>query len=241
MRPLFAPLLVLAVAGPATADLRDYGKCIDMAQISPEEVRREAIAWYAETGNPGALHCEAVALSEMGALSTAANKLQEAAQQPGVNEATRVDLLTQAALLWREEGDTDAAFGALDTALKYQTTPRVLIERAILHADRRAWELAHADLSQALSMAPQDAEALSLRAAANRRMGDAEAARRDALQAIENQPVSAAAWFELGKAEQALGLKDGARRSWLKTIDVAPGSPFATLARGALQDMDGGG
>ena len=27
----------------------------------------------------------------------------------------------------------------------------------------------------------------------------------------------------------------------MKTIDIAPGSPFATLARGALQDMDGGG
>ena len=225
MRPLFALPFLIAFAGPALADLRDYSKCIDMAQISPEEVRREAIAWYAETGNPGALHCEAVALSEMGALSTAANKLQEAAQQPGVDDMTRVDLLTQAALLWREEGDGDAAFGALDSAMKYRATPRVLIERAILHADRRAWEKAHADLSQALSMQPRDAEA----------------ARRDAMLAIEYLPVSPAAWFELGKAEQALGLKDGARRSWLKTIDVAPGSPFATLARGALQDMDGGG
>lgn len=241
MRPLFALLLLITLAGPALAEIRDYSKCIDLAQISPEEVRREAIAWYAETGDPGALHCEAVALSEMGALSTAANKLQEAAQQPGVPDLTRVDLLTQAGLLWREVGDIDAAFGALDSAIKYRATPRVLIERAILHADRRAWERAHADLSQALGMQPQDAEALSLRAAANRRMGDAEAARRDALQAIEYLPVSPAAWFELGKAEQALGLKDGARRSWLKTIDVAPGSPFATLARGALQDMDGGG
>ena len=112
MRPLFAPLIALAAAAPAAADLRDYGKCIDMAQISPEEVRREAIAWYADTGNPGALHCEAVALSEMGALSTAANKLQETAQLPGVDDLTRVDLLTQAALLWREEGDANAAFGA---------------------------------------------------------------------------------------------------------------------------------
>ena len=241
MRPLFAIPFLILLASPVTADLRDYQKCIDMAQISPEEVRREAIAWYSETGEPGALHCEAVALSEMGALSSAANKLQEAAQLPGVDDLTRVDLLTQAALLWREEGDTDAAFGALNSAMRYQATPRVLIERSILHADQRAWEKAYNDLSQALSMQPKDAEALSLRAAANRRMGNAEAARRDAMLAIEYLPISPAAWFELGKAEQALGLKDGARRSWLKTIDVAPGSPFATLARGAIQDMDGGG
>lgn len=241
MRPLFALPVLIALAMPAAADLREYSKCIDFAQISPEEVRREAIAWFAETGDPAALHCEAVALSEMGAISTAANKLQEAAQQPGLDDLTRVDLLTQAALLWREEGEIDAAFGALDTALRYRATPRVLIERSILHADRRSWERAHADLSQALSINPRDAETLSLRAAANRRMGDAEAARRDASLAIEYLPVSPAAWFELGKAEHALGLKDGARRSWLKTIDVAPGSPFATLARGALQDMDGGG
>ena len=108
MRPLFMLPFLLAFTSPALADLREYGKCIDMAQISPEEVRREAIAWYAETGNPGALHCEAVALSEIGAIATAANKLQEAAQLPGVDELTRVDLLTQAALLWREEGDIDA-------------------------------------------------------------------------------------------------------------------------------------
>ncbi len=241
MRPFFVLPVLIILASPVSADLRDYRTCIDMAQISPEEVRREAIAWYSETGEPGALHCEAVALSEMGALSSSANKLQEAAQLPGVDDLTRVDLLTQAALLWREEGDTDAAFGALGSAMKYQATPRVLIERAILHADRRAWEKAHADLSHALSMQPKDAEALSLRAAANRRMGNVDAARRDAMLAIEYLPISPAAWFELGKAEHALGLKDGARRSWLKTIDVAPGSSFATLARGALQDMDGGG
>lgn len=241
MRPFFALPLLIALASPAQAELRDYSKCIDLAQISPEDVRREAIAWYAETGDPGALHCEAVALSEMGALSTAANKLQETAQLPDVDDLTRVDLLTQAALLWREQGETDAAFGALNSAIQYRTTPRVLIERAILHADVRAWEQAHADLTNALSMQPGDAETLSLRAAANRRIGRSEAARQDALQAIEAQPVSPAAWFELGKAEEALGLKDGARRSWLKTIEVAPGSPFATLARGALQDMDGGG
>ena len=239
MRPLFAALAMTLAAGAAEADLRDYQRCIDMAQISPEEVRREAIAWYAETGEPGALHCEAVALSEIGALGSAAHKLQETAQLPGVDELTRVDLLTQAALLWRELGEIDAAFGALDTATAYRRTPRVLIERAILHAERRAWEKAHADLSEALSITPRDAEALSLRAAANRRMGDANAARRDAMAAIEYLPISPAAWFELGKAEFELGLKDGARRSWLKAIDVAPGSPFAALARGALQDMDG--
>ena len=61
MRPLFALPVLIALATPASADLRDYQKCIDMAQISPEEVRREAIAWYTETGEPGALHCEAVA------------------------------------------------------------------------------------------------------------------------------------------------------------------------------------
>lgn len=241
MRPLFATIILFIFAAPASAQIRDYQRCIDMAPISPQEVRAEAIAWYAETGDPGALHCEAIALSEIGALSSAARKLQEAAQAPGVNDLTRVDLLTQAALLWRQQSEIDAAFGALDTAMKYQATPRVLIDRSLLHAERRAWEKAHADLSQALALTPRDVEALALRAAANRRMGDANAAKRDAMLAIEYLPISPAAWFELGKAEFALGRRDGARRSWLKTIDLAPGSPFATLARGALQDMDGGG
>ncbi|MEM7268682.1 MAG: tetratricopeptide repeat protein, partial [Pseudomonadota bacterium] len=209
--------------------------------VSPEVVRAEAIAWYAETGDPGALHCEAIALSEIGALRSAAAKMQTVAQLPDIDTLTRVDLLTQAALLWRQDGSSDAAFGALDTALKYQRTPRVLIERSILHAERRAWEEAKADLDEALRMAPGDDEALALRAAANRRLGDHRAALQDAEQAIAVRPVSAAGWFELGKAELALGRKNGARRAWLKAIDVSPGGPYAALARGQLQDMDGGG
>ena len=84
-------------------------------------------------------------------------------------------------------------------------------------------------------------KALTLRSAARLRLDDKEGARRDALQAIENRPVSSAAWYQLGLAEHSMGLKDAARRSWLKAIDVAPGGRPAALARGALQDMDGGG
>ncbi|MEM7268348.1 MAG: hypothetical protein AAF401_03740, partial [Pseudomonadota bacterium] len=143
-------LAALVAGGAQAAEIRDYQKCVDLAQVSPEVVRAEAIAWYAETGDPGALHCEAIALSEIGALRSAAAKMQTVAQLPGIDTLTRVDLLTQAALLWRQDGSSDAAFGALDTAMKYQRTPRVLIERSILHAERRAWEEAKADLDEAL-------------------------------------------------------------------------------------------
>ena len=238
MRAFFAAALFAPMA--VSAAEMEYGRCIDLARIEPEATRVAAIRWYEDTGFAGALHCEAVALEEIGALSTAADRLTTAAQLPGVPDTTRVDLLVQAASLRRENGDLGAAISALDTALAFAETAAVHRERSIALLERRDFDEAVLSLNRALQLDPRDAQALTLRAAARRRLGELEGAKRDALDAIELRPVSAGAWFELGKVERELGFDGAARRAWLKTIDLAPSSPFATLARGGLQDMDGG-
>jgi tetratricopeptide (TPR) repeat protein len=211
-----------------------------MATIDPDRTALDARAWWEESGDLAARHCQVVALSELGATKTAALMLDEIIFSPQIDDSARQPLLMQSAALWRQLGDTDAARAAMDGAIKIAPSAALLVERASLSAEARDWAGARTDLDRALALSPRDDEALTLRASARRRLGDVDGARRDAVLAIEYRPVSASAWFELGMAEAALGQKAAARRSWLKAIDLAPGGAAAGLARGALQDMDGG-
>ncbi len=247
MRALSAPAATLVLcagianlAASAAAQQRDYATCVDMATIDPERTALDARAWWEATGDLAARHCQVVALSELGATKTAALMLDEIIFSPEIDDAARQPLLMQSASLWRQIGDFDAALSAMDNALKINASADIHIERAALLAETRDWAGARSDLDRALALDPRNDDALTLRASARRRLDDMEGARRDALLAIEYRPVSSTAWFELGMAQFGLGQKDGARRSWLKAIDLAPGGPAAALARGALQDMDGG-
>lgn len=224
---------------PAGA-VSDYGQCVDMATIDPEKTLVEARRWEEATGAVGALHCRAIALGELGAHRTAASTLMDVANSAGLEDGARVETLIEASRQYRLAGMESASRSTLDSAIRIRATPAALVERAALRAEDRDWEGARGDLDAAIAAEPRDAEALALRSAARLHLGDLDGARRDATLAIEYRPVSAMAWYQLGLTEQAMGLKDAARRSWLKAIDVAPGGEPAALARGALQDMDGG-
>lgn len=232
----FATLAGFAFA----ADAAQYEDCVGLAEVDPHRAMAEAERWHSETGDPAALHCRALALEEAGALRNAADLLMQVAEAPELSDEGRAAVLGQAARIWREVGQSGAARAALDAAVRLAPNPALLVERASLHAEAEDWTAAREDLDSAIRDDPQNAAALTLRAAAERKLGDLEAARADALRAIELRPVSSAAWFELGMAERAMGLNDGARRSWLKAIDLAPEGPAAAMARGELQDMDGG-
>lgn len=236
-----APVFVMAcLASPALA-VSDYEECVNLATLDPERTLVDAQAWLDATGSVAAKHCMAIAQGELGAHRTAANTLSDIANAAGLDDATRISTLIEATRQWRLAGRPEAARSTIDSALRIGADAEALIERSTLLAADRDWEAAEADLDRALAIQPRNHEALTLRAAARLRQQDAEGARRDALLALEYRPISAAAWYQLGLAEQALGLKDAARRSWLKAIDVAPGGRSAALARGAIQDMDGGG
>lgn len=243
MRPL-APafaILISLTAAPALAQSFDYETCLNLTTVDPQQARADAIAGFAVTGNYSARHCEAMALAEIGAHRSAAEILQEVAQAYEMEDAHRAELLLQAARQWREYGRPDAARGALNTGLVYSKTSALYIERASLSAEESLTQAALDDLNAALTVNPSDGEAMALRAAAKRRLGDSGGALRDAQKAVELRPVSPSGWLELGKSEKARGDRDAARRAWLEAIDVAPSSKAASLARGELQDMDGGG
>lgn len=243
MRPpatVFAILLGLTAA-PALAQEFDYETCLNLTTVDPQQARALAIAGFANTGAYAARHCEALALAEIGANRSAAEILQETAQAFDIDDGQRAELLLQAARQWRDYGRLDAARGALNTGLVYQQSTALLIERATLSVEEGLTQSALDDLNAALKIDPSDGEVMALRSAAKRRLGDDGGAYLDAQAAVELRPVSPAAWLELGKAEKARADKNAARRAWLKAIDVAPSSKAAALARGELQDMDGGG
>lgn len=244
MRPLARRLVIAAAcaAAPfaAPAQMSDYETCLNLATVDPEQTRADAIRWFQESGAHAARHCEAAALAEMGAHRTAALILQEIAQLYDLPGEKRAELLTQAARQWLQADAPGAAMGAVDSGLGFHPTPTLYIERAALKAEARDYEGARDDLGRALTLDPENADAFALRAAAERRMGDANAALRDAERATGLNPISPLAWLEVGLAQQALGRKNDARQAWLRAIDVAPGSRAAALARGELQDMDGG-
>ncbi|MEO0363339.1 MAG: hypothetical protein AAF322_19615 [Pseudomonadota bacterium] len=236
---LAAFVLAAFAAGAAPATVTDYGECASLAVSDPEAAINEARAWREETGAIGARHCEAIALVELGAYRAAAEALGDVANAPELLAEERAAVLVQSAGLWTEAGEDARAAAALDAAVRVDPGPGALIERAAARVAAGDLARAASDLDGAVARAPNSAEALTLRAAVKRRSGDGTGARADALKAVEIEPKGGAGWFELGMAERALGLDDGARRSLLKAIDVEPGGPVATLARRALQDMDG--
>lgn len=240
MRALLSFSLSIFMYLPTGAAALDYATCVDRATVDPEQTVTDARAWWYESGDLAARHCEVIALTEAGALRTAALLLDDLIAAPDLADSQRIPLLTQSAQIWSLYGDRAAAMVSINAALDLSIEPELLVERASLFALADDHERALSDLDLAIQIDPRHDEALALRSAARRKQGDLQGALDDALVAIEVRPQNALAWVELGSAQVALGQRNGARRSFLKAIDLAPGGPIAALARGALQDMDGG-
>lgn len=238
MRPLI-PFVLALLAAPALAQEMRYDDCLALIETDPQAARAAAIDWFEATGRPAAAHCEAMALTRIGALGAAANRLQEAAAMSGLPAETRADLLTQAAALWRGMGRTAEALLAIDAAIAHQAGARRYLERAGLLTEMGDLGGARAALDRALTLAPDDAGVLTASAADRLRTGDAAGARGEALSALALDTGHAGSWLVLGEAERALGRRDAARRAWLKAIELEPDG-VGLAARDRLQEMDGG-
>lgn len=237
MRAIF---ILLAAALPAAAAELTYDACLDHAGRDPHAAQAAAIAWFERTGDPAAAHCEAVALTEQGALASAANRLQETAAMPGLPATARAELLAQAAALWRGLGEDAAALEALDAAVAQTSTATLHMERAAVFATLGDGPGARKALDAALALKPGDAEVMAASAAERMRVGDAIGAQLEAEAALAAAPDSIPALLTLGRAQRALGLRAEARRAWLRVIERDGDGVAAQTARGLLQEMDGG-
>lgn len=222
----------------ATADIDNYDDCLNLVTEDAALAEVQALSWYDRTGDPGALHCEALALAERGAHGPSAQRLASLAASETMERETRAALLRQAAVQWKAAGDLSRAREALNQGLKIHESADLFSERALIQIAEGQAPAARYDIDRALSLKPRDPELLTLRAAVKRRLGDAPGARKDAADAVIADPENPETWLELGHAEWALGQNGKAREAWLSAIATDPDSAAAQLARQSLQDMD---
>lgn len=216
-----------------------YEACLDAIEADPIMARERAAQWRAIGGGSPARQCEALAMMALGADREAARALtQLGVEARDLAAPDRLGVLRLAGDLW---------YGALEYALAQETYARA---ESVSPGDRRAlvglsrsaaalqdWPAAIGALDALLQQAPEDVEALTLRAAAKRATGDVDGARDDAARATDIAPGSSLSWFERGAAERAAGDEEAARDSWITASLLDPDGVAGDMARLGLQRM----
>ena len=172
-----ALVFLLLIPLPAKAEIRTLEACAAAIEEDADGALSEAARWITLGGGAAARLCEASALQALGADRLAAMKLTELAQDPGValSADERAVLFIDASAIWRADGQALLAKETADRAVRL--TPHVPGSSMTLNArDARlalAWaqsdlgevEQARALVTDLLRDAPDDPDALALRAA----------------------------------------------------------------------------
>jgi regulator of sirC expression with transglutaminase-like and TPR domain len=241
--PLAALALALALAAPAAAQpVRDPQTCEALAEASPARAVEAAREWVRFGGGAPAAICEVLALEQLGALTTAARRLETLAREAPAEtygEAARAALLELAAGFLLRDSAPEAALQAADRGLALTPSDPALLRRraeALADLDRPAEALP--DLNQALAAEPDNLSARLLRARLRRESGSPEGALADARAAVALAPDDPRTHLAQGAAEAALGDRAAARESLLKTIGLDREGPIGAEARRILQRME---
>ncbi|MEW5727561.1 MAG: tetratricopeptide repeat protein [Pseudomonadota bacterium] len=237
------PAAILLAASPAAAQLfkgpEAYAACIAIAKAKPEQGWEEALAWQSLGGGEAARHCAAVALIGLGKHKEAAHRLETLANESRRDEATRAEMLGQAAQAWLLAGETARADAAQRAALGLAPGhPDLLIDHAVLLAQVGRYDEAADRLSAVLAAQPNRVEALVLRASARRYLDDLAGARADIARAVELDPLFPDALLERGMLSRLAGDDKAARADWMRAIDLNPEGAAADLARENLAKLD---
>ena len=236
---LAATLGAALSATSAFAQTQDYTSCLDQAINAPAKTREAAKRWVALGGGDQARHCAAIALIHLGSERLAAEELTLLGSEPGgLGVEDRFGALMLAGDLWLRNNRPKlalASFQRADTLVPNSLVADVGLARVA--ADQGDWPAAIVHLDKVIREAPTNPEALTLRAAALRRSGDANSALRDAVAAVQFAPGASLAWFERGAAEMALGARDSAELSWLRAAELDPEGIAGDMARVNLQKM----
>lgn len=241
-RALIAAFVV--VPGLALAEIRSMTECEAAIAADPQLAREDAAEWARSGGGVEAKICEAAALEAKGATATAARLLSSVATNPSraIPRDLRVILLEDSAGLWLEEGMPDLARESLDRADRLQPGgPDRLRLRAEAAAAMQDWAAATAALDALIEMAPGDAGAHALRAAALRHQGQLTMALWSAQAALKLSPELPEALFEAGAAAAELQDLPDAEENWLTLIRLYPDHPLSAPARRNLAALVAGG
>ncbi|MDT8344061.1 MAG: hypothetical protein RQ752_06475 [Thermohalobaculum sp.] len=232
---------LVAGAGQAGA-VEDYDACLALVAENPGRAEAEAADWANFGGGPAAEHCRAMALAALGATRNAAGRLAMLGTDGGdLPDATRAEILVQAAGLYLDLQEIEAGLAVTEQALRLDRSAEALTMRARLRAAAGQYGAALGDLDAAIETGGPTADRIMLRASARRREGRLVEARQDVAWALELSPGLPVAWLELGEIEAAAGARNAARDAFLMAIELDPGGDIAASARLSLQRMEAGG
>jgi len=212
-----------------------YDECLDLVRHHAAEAYDEATKWAGAGGGAAALHCEALALTELRRYPEAAQKLEDAANAA---PAMRAELLDQAGNAWLLAGDAAKAETALSSALTLAPKDEdVLSDRARERGTARNWTGAVEDLTAVLAVDPDRADIYVLRASALHAQGKPNEARADISRALGIYPNYPEALVERGAMRLETGDRAGARADWQEAAREAPGSSAGETARKRLDRL----
>lgn len=217
-------------------------ECRQRIAQNPTLAREEAAIWSTFGGGAEALVCEARALEELGARTSAARILTEVATDRGngLPAATRALLLREAGRLWLVTRQPRLTIKTLTSANELARADiETLSMLAEAHAQLGEWDNALQELTEGLELDPTRADLMTLRAAAKRKSGDPAGALTDSEAALRLLPAYMEAMFEKGAALALLDRMPEALDVWFKLIELDPDGPMADLARRNIQRLSG--
>ncbi|MGB0747581.1 MAG: tetratricopeptide repeat protein [Magnetospiraceae bacterium] len=224
----------------AAAQEMGYADCMDLARADGDAGFDAAVAWEGLGGGLPARHCQALALITLGHYGDAGLRLEAIAKEPGVRSETVVSLLAQAGQAWlladRPDRALEVQIAALDLAPE---DAELRVDRAQSHAALKDPAAALQDLNAALDAGLENAQVMTLRAAALRQVGRLEDAHTSVEAALAMTLDYPPALLERGLIAAQKGDKEAARKNWLHLLSRVPEeAPEAAAARGHLERMD---
>lgn len=217
---------------PRIAEGPDYDRCLDMLNDDPAEADAFAATWAQHGGGEGARHCHALAAVALGNTNDGASALDGLAATSRAPAAARAEIAAQASQAWLAAGDATAAYTSADAAIRLSPDdPELRLDHAGAAIALRRFAAARADLAITLALEPQRADALTLRATAERNEGDLAAAAADIARAVALEPDNPEALLERGIVRQRQGDLAGAQADWTRAEDLDEDSETGDLAR----------
>jgi tetratricopeptide (TPR) repeat protein len=218
----------------------EYGACLTLAEEAPAEAYRSGLEWFKAGGGLAARHCVAVALVGLGDHEAAATRFETLAHELAMDKtALRAEMLGHAGQAWLLAGRPVRASQVQSEAIALNPgDPALLIDRAVSLMTSQHYPAAIADLTKAVVLAPDFADAYLYRATAKRYLKDIGGAWVDISDSLTLAPGLPAALLERGILRRLDGDIDGARMDWLTVIETAPSSAEANAARARIEAMD---
>jgi tetratricopeptide (TPR) repeat protein len=231
-----------------------YKECVREVSIDAKQAYENASRWRAQGGGASAMHCEALALTELRVFPSAAKLLERLARLKEVADPVqKAEIFAQAGHAWILADRSKKARGAFDAGLKLvglEAYPLIasemMVGRAHAYSLDENWRAAEGELNHVLEFLPQQFDALLLRASIQRAQGNYGAAASDLANYLTLLPDEVDGLLERGLLKLDIHDLSGAREDFEKVMELAPESYAARQAQGGLskiafrrQDADG--